>query len=93
MIGLGRYQIDHVPRENTLCSWCKSKQIEDDNHFLFQCQEYSSLRKVFLHEISEIVPDIERKPTTEIIKFLMNSNDCFINKLVMNVHFLLYEHT
>ena len=34
MIELGRCQIDHVPRENTLCLWCKSKQIEDENHFL-----------------------------------------------------------
>ena len=29
-----------------------------------------------------LVPDIERKPTTEIIKFLINSNDYFKNKLV-----------
>ena len=39
------------------------------------------LRRVFLHQISEIVPDVERKPNTEIIKFLMNSNDYFIKKL------------
>ena len=82
MIELGRYHIDNVPRENRLCPLCKCKQTEDKNHFLFHCQEYSSLRKVFLHQISEIVPDIERKPTTEIIKFLINSNDYFINKLV-----------
>ena len=75
-------QIDNVPRENRLCPLCKCKQTEDKNHFLFQCQEYSSLRREFLHQISEIVPDIERKPTTEIIKFLINSNDYFINKLV-----------
>ena len=65
------------------CPLCQFKQTEDENHFSFHCQEYSSLRKVFLHQISEIVPDIERKPTTEIIKFLMNSNDYFVNKLVM----------
>ena len=53
MIELGRYQIDHAPRENTLYPLCKSKQIEDENHFLFQCQEYSSLRKVFLHQIDQ----------------------------------------
>ena len=75
-------QIDNVPRENRLCPLCKCKQTEDKNHFLFQCQEYSSLRRVFLHQISEIVPDIERKPTIKIIKFLINSNDYFINKLV-----------
>ena len=39
---------------------------------------------LFLHQISEIVLDIEsREPNTEIIKFLMNSKDYFINKLVM----------
>ena len=37
-----------------------------------------------LNQNSEIVPDIERKPTTKIIKFLMNFNE---------VHFLVYEHT
>ena len=82
MIELGRYHIDNVPRENRLCPLCKCKQTEDENHLLFQCQEYSLLRKVFLHQISEIVPDTERKPTTEIIKFLINYNDYFINKLV-----------
>ena len=94
MIELGRYQIDHVPRENKLCPLRKFKQIEDGNHFLLS-QEYSSLRKVFLHQISEIVPDIDRKPTTEIIKFLMNSNNYSINKLdkkYNQVHFLVYEY-
>ena len=83
MIELGRHPIDHVPRENRLCPLCKSKQIENENHFLFQFQEYSSLRKVFLHQVSQIVPDIQKStPTTEIIKFL-NSNKYFMNKLVM----------
>ena len=63
MIELRIYQIDHVGRENRLCLLCKSKKIEDENHFFFQRQEYSSSRKVFLHQITEIVPDIERKPT------------------------------
>ena len=83
MIELGRHQINHVPRENRLCPLCKSKQIENENHLLFQFQEYSSLRKVFLHQVSEIVPDIQKStPTTEIITFL-NCNDYFMNKLVM----------
>jgi len=67
MIELGRYQTNHAPRENRLRPLCKSKQIEDDHHFLFQCQEYSLRRKVFLHLISEIVPDIERKLTNFLV--------------------------
>ena len=45
VIELGRYQIDHVPRENRvnrLFPLYESKQIEDENHFLFQFQEYCS---------------------------------------------------
>ena len=34
---LERYQIDHMTRKNKLYPLCKSKQIEDENHFLFQC--------------------------------------------------------
>ena len=64
MIELGRYQIDHVPWENRLCPLCKSKH-EDEDYFLFQFQEYSSLSKAFSHWISEIVSDIKRTPTTE----------------------------
>ena len=52
MIEPGRYQIDHVTRENRSCPLCKSKKIEGENHFLFQYQEYLSLTKVFLLQIS-----------------------------------------
>ena len=83
MIELGRYQIDHVPRENRLCPLCDSSQIENENHVLFQCQQYSSQRNVFLHRISEIIPDIETKSSTEIVTLLMNSNDHYVNKLIM----------
>ena len=34
MIELGRYQIDHVPRESRLCPLCKLNQIESEIHFL-----------------------------------------------------------
>ena len=30
MIKLGRYQIDHVPRESRLCPLCKLNQIESE---------------------------------------------------------------
>ena len=34
MIELGRYQIDHISRENRLCPLCKSNQVEIETHFL-----------------------------------------------------------
>lgn len=83
MIELGRYQTDHMPRETRLCPLCKSNQVENETHFLLQCSKYSLQRQTFFNRINEIIPDIERKSTSESIKLLMNSNDYHVNKLVM----------
>ena len=73
MIELGRYQTDHMPRETS--------QVENETHFLLECSKYSLQRQTFLNRINEIIPDIERKSTSESIKLLMKSNDYHVNKL------------
>ena len=83
MIELGRLQRNHIPRENRLCPLCKSNQVENESHFLFQCSRYSFQRDTFLNKINEIIPDFERKSTSESIKLLMNSDDHRVNKLVI----------
>ena len=83
MIELGRYQTDHISRENRLCPLCKSNQIENETHFLLDCSKYSSQRRTFLNRINELIPNFERKSTSESIKLLMNCNDYHVNKLVM----------
>ena len=83
MIKLGRYQTDHISRENRLCPLCKSNQIENETHFLLDCSKYSSQRRTFLNRINELIPNFERKSTSESIKLLMNCNDYHVNKLVM----------
>ena len=81
MIKLGRYQRDHIPRENRLCPSCKSIRVGNESYFLFQCSRYSFQRETFFNRINEIIPDFERKSTSESIKLLMNSNDHRVNKL------------
>ena len=76
MIELGRYQRDHIPRENRLCPLWKSNRVENESHFFFQCTRYSF--QTFLNRINEIIPDAES------IKLLMNSDNHRVNKLVMN---------
>ena len=83
MIEPGRYQTDHIPRENRFCPLCKSNQVENETHFLLDCSKYSLQRQTFLNEINEMIPNFERKSTSESIKLLMNSNDYHVNKLVM----------
>ena len=41
MIELGRYQSDHIPKENRFCPLCKSNQVENETHFLLDCSKYS----------------------------------------------------
>ena len=57
--------------------------MENESHFLYQCSRYSFKRDTFLNKINEIIPDFERKSTSESIKLLMNSDDHRVNKLVM----------
>ena len=68
MIKLGRYQTGNIP-----------KMI----HFLIQCNKYTFQRQHFFNQINKIIPDIERKSTSEIINLHMNSNDRNVNKIVM----------
>ena len=52
MIEHGRYQIDHLPRENRLCPLSNSNRFEDEIHFLFQCNKYSVQTQAFIYQIN-----------------------------------------
>ena len=83
MIEHGRYQIDHLPRENRLCPLCNSNQVEDAIHFLLQCNKYSVQRQALIDQINRIIPDFDKKLSPESIKLIMNSKGHHVNKLVM----------
>ena len=40
MIELGRNQTGNIPREKRICPLCKSNQVENESHFLIQCNKY-----------------------------------------------------
>ena len=83
VIELCRYQTDHMPRESRLCPLSKSNQVENETHFLLQCRTCSMQRETFFNQIQEIIPDIQRKTTSETITLLLNSTDFHLNNLVM----------
>ena len=83
MIELGRYQTGNIPRERRFCPLCKSNQVENESHFLIQCNKYTLQRQNFFNQINKIISDIERKSTAESINLFMNSNDRNVNKIVM----------
>ena len=41
-----------IPREQRLCKICNSNLIEDEAHFLFECQALSLTRSTFISQIS-----------------------------------------
>ena len=53
MIELGLCQTNHMPRESRLYPLCKSNQVENETHFLFQCSRYYLQRKTFLNRTKE----------------------------------------
>ena len=61
---------------------CKSIQVENEIHFLIQCNKYTLQRHNFFNQINKIIPDIDRKSTSENINLLMNSNDRNVNNIV-----------
>ena len=67
MIEQGRYQIDHLPRENRLCPLCNSNQVEEWIHLFFQSSKCSVQRQAFINEINRIIPDFDKKSSPESI--------------------------
>ena len=52
-IETGRYY--GIPRHERLCKLCKTDKIEDELHFLFNCEAYVNVRNELYHELPEIL--------------------------------------
>ena len=51
----GRHK--NTERVNRICKICKFNSIEDENHFLFKCPEYTSIRQKTMGEIPNLSGD------------------------------------
>jgi hypothetical protein len=84
-IEMGRYK--NKPRDERLCFGCL--KVENEVHFLFECNSYSTLRDDFTSSISSIVPNYLKLNNDQIIIYLMNCEDKFCTCPFL---FLNYEH-
>ena len=63
-IETGRWR--NIPRNQRYCKNCIKQSIEDENHFLFECQLYQNERKEFYNTTkSKINVDLSRNPNNE----------------------------
>ena len=77
----GRY--DQIPRENRLCLSCRSSEIEDEIHFLFNCLKYSIPRDEFYSKVLFCAHNVKQLPPIEAIKELINFSYYFVNLQLM----------
>ena len=80
MIESGRYH--QIPRENRLCPSCRSNEIEDEIHFLFNsvltAPSVVFQGTNFTIQCSSLFT-IEQLPPIEVLKKSMNSSNYFVN--------------
>ena len=59
-----------IPRESRICKICNTKNIENEDHFLFSCPPLSLTRSPFIHKISNIHKNFSKMSSIEKIEFL-----------------------
>ncbi len=69
-IETGRYT--NIPLEFRQCILCDQNAIEDENHFLFKCEFYSSIRNSFFNMYKEHFSDFDNVDDVSKLKYMMS---------------------
>ena len=69
----GRYK--RMKRENRICQYCHTNDIEDEFHFFFKCPKYKSIRDEFEHKnIKTFKLENDIIQINNLVKILSSSN-------------------
>ena len=78
LIERGRYS--KIPRNQRTCSSCSI--VEDEKHFLLECEIKKHLRKAFLNDFYLEFPEIKDEPNCMKLKHILNpSTPTQVNRL------------
>ena len=77
----GHYRTDKTFNTNRICQLCNLNDTEDENHLLFYCHYYNSIRISFTQNLNTLYPDFVYKKSEECIEQLMNSSNNVTVKL------------
>jgi hypothetical protein len=78
LIEQGRHQ--NIPLENRLCPICKL-EIENEYHFVIECNKLTSSRSKLYSKVTEIVPNFLVMSDSDKFKYILSSNDYDIMKI------------
>ena len=74
----GRHQ--NIPLEIRLCPICKL-EIENEYHFVIECNKLTSSRSKLYSKVTEIVPNFLVMSDSDKFKYILSSNDYDIMKI------------
>ena len=91
-IEIGRYECARkkgkqnkgTPRQDRLCLHCCSDEIEDEEHFLFNCTKFSDDRSQFINAINDKCANYNQLQVCEKLIWLLNNEDIQILKPLCN---------
>ena len=87
-IEAGRHARPYVPRQQRLCLYCDSRELDDETHFLLRCNFHSEARDPFIRKIAEHLPvQLETVPHTKLFIDIMTSkNTDILNEVAKFVY-------
>ena len=60
LIQVGRYGRNRIPRNERICTYCNTGQVEDEYHFILECPLYMHLRRKFIQRYYYIRPSMRK---------------------------------
>lgn len=73
-----------IPVNERICKICNSGDIEDELHFLFNCNKYSSARTDYKMKVASILNRDHNLLSNDFLKQCLNSNSFYILKVTCN---------
>ncbi len=81
----GRYLRPKIPLENRVCTFCEQHCVEDETHFLIDCDLYADQRFELFQIVADKYPDFSEYPSLGKFCTLMNE-ESIQTKLASTVH-------
>ena len=94
-IETGRYGRNRIDRNERLCLICGKNDIEDEYHFVLNCDEYSTIRDSYIKEkwrknpsVFKLTCLLKSKDTDELVKlakyvkFALEKRNTIINRQI-----------
>jgi len=81
-IETGRYTRPKTPVEERLCLYCNSESVENEQHFLLECTNYSEERSSLLDAVNTQIADFDNASIEDkFVKIMTSSNNRVVQAL------------